>query len=111
MSASGSKFEDAAQARGRARAEESARRKALAPNDAAYLDAMSRGGAFAASAARAPVSLFAAGPDACRWPCGEPGEDFRFCGAARANDRVYCAAHAALAYRLPEPPPQQRRRR
>lgn len=35
----------------------------------------------------------------CCWPIGEPGTpSFRFCDAAAANGRPYCAQHAQLAY-------------
>jgi len=37
--------------------------------------------------------------DHCRWPLGDPqAEAFYFCGEPRDGGRVYCAAHAALAY-------------
>ncbi len=36
----------------------------------------------------------------CRWPYGDPsGDDFRLCGCAIQRG-AFCAAHAALAYRL-----------
>lgn len=36
----------------------------------------------------------------CQWPIGHPRETgFHFCGAAAAEDRPYCHAHCALAYR------------
>ncbi len=36
---------------------------------------------------------------ACCWPIGEPGTpSFRFCDAASAPGKPYCADHAALAY-------------
>jgi GcrA cell cycle regulator len=35
----------------------------------------------------------------CCWPIGEPGtRSFRFCDAASAAGKPYCAEHAALAY-------------
>jgi GcrA cell cycle regulator len=37
-------------------------------------------------------------PHACKWPIGDPKRpEFSFCG--RSTDGVYCAAHAALAFR------------
>jgi DNA-binding transcriptional regulator YdaS (Cro superfamily) len=37
-------------------------------------------------------------PEACRWPCGDPGRpDFHFCGDPVAK-RPYCERHRAMAY-------------
>lgn len=37
-------------------------------------------------------------PEACRWPCGDPGcPDFHFCGSPVAK-RPYCEHHRAMAY-------------
>jgi hypothetical protein len=37
-------------------------------------------------------------PEACRWPCGDPGHpDFHFCGSPVAK-RPYCEHHRAMAY-------------
>jgi hypothetical protein len=36
-------------------------------------------------------------PEACRWPCGDPGRpDFHFCGSPVAR-RPYCEHHRAMA--------------
>ena len=40
-------------------------------------------------------------PEACRWPCGDPGHpDFHFCGSPVAR-RPYCEHHRAMAYVAP----------
>jgi hypothetical protein len=37
-------------------------------------------------------------PEACRWPCGDPGHpDFHFCGSPVAK-KPYCGHHRAMAY-------------
>jgi GcrA cell cycle regulator len=42
--------------------------------------------------------VYALTPEACRWPCGDPGHpDFRFCGRPVAK-RPYCEQHRALGY-------------
>jgi DNA-binding transcriptional regulator YdaS (Cro superfamily) len=42
--------------------------------------------------------VYALTPEACRWPCGDPGHpDFRFCGRPVAK-RPYCEQHRAMAY-------------
>ena len=39
------------------------------------------------------------GPNQCRWPSGNPGdEDFKFCGATVQPTKPYCHAHCARAY-------------
>ena len=38
--------------------------------------------------------------DGCRWPVG-PDLPFRYCNEPVAGEKVYCAAHAAIAYREP----------
>ncbi len=38
--------------------------------------------------------------DGCRWPVG-PDLPFCYCNEAVTGDKVYCAAHAAIAYREP----------
>ena len=39
--------------------------------------------------------------DGCRWPVG-PDLPFRYCNEPVAGEKVYCAAHAAIAYREPQ---------
>jgi len=39
------------------------------------------------------------GPQMCRWPFGDPGDDdFHFCGRQVAPSKPYCAEHCAVAY-------------
>lgn len=39
------------------------------------------------------------GPQMCRWPFGDPGdEDFHFCGRQVAPSKPYCPEHCAVAY-------------
>lgn len=41
----------------------------------------------------------------CHWPIGHPRESgFHFCGAPAEQDRPYCAAHCAMAYRRSDSP-------
>lgn len=41
----------------------------------------------------------------CHWPIGHPRESgFHFCGAPAEQDRPYCAAHCAIAYRRSDHP-------
>ncbi|HEX2216814.1 MAG TPA: GcrA family cell cycle regulator [Xanthobacteraceae bacterium] len=48
-------------------------------------------------------SLLALTESACRWPLDDPGTaDFAFCGNDAVAGFSYCAAHARMAYRLPE---------
>jgi GcrA cell cycle regulator len=43
----------------------------------------------------------------CRWPVGDPASaDFFFCGAKPLQDKPYCAAHCARAYRPAKKKPQ-----
>lgn len=50
-----------------------------------------------------PVVLFDLKPHHCRWPLGDPKiETFRFCGAPRDGEHVYCAAHRLAALRPKE---------
>lgn len=55
----------------------------------------------------ARVSLQDADENACRWPCAEPDAASRhelfFCGAPKARGLVYCYAHAARAFAMPQP--------
>jgi GcrA cell cycle regulator len=44
------------------------------------------------------VSLFDVEPHQCRWPLGEAGKDFRFCGAG-IELGSYCGRHARVALR------------
>lgn len=46
------------------------------------------------------VTLIELQHDACRWPYGDARDldTFRYCGAAAASGRPYCAGHTALAY-------------
>jgi hypothetical protein len=45
--------------------------------------------------------ICALAPEACRWPCGDPGHpDFYFCSGLVAQ-RPYCGRHRALAYVTP----------
>jgi hypothetical protein len=41
-------------------------------------------------------------PGVCRWPCGDLGPDFRFCGDP-VVEPPYCAHHRTLAYLAPRP--------
>src|SRR5262249_5355373 len=63
--------------------------------------------ARARAAARADPGLttaekvYALAPEACRWPCGDPGHpDFHFCGDPVAK-RPYCEHHRTMAYMTP----------
>lgn len=39
------------------------------------------------------------GPQMCRWPFGDPGDDdFHFCGRQVAAGKPYCAEHCSVAY-------------
>lgn len=39
------------------------------------------------------------GPQMCRWPFGDPGDDdFHFCGRQVAPGKPYCAEHCSVAY-------------
>jgi GcrA cell cycle regulator len=43
-------------------------------------------------------AVYALAPEACRWPCGDPGHpDFHFCGGPVAKG-PYCEHHRAMAY-------------
>src|SRR5712691_1070781 len=45
-------------------------------------------------------SLLELSSGTCRWPVGDPGNpDFFFCGAEPFENKPYCAAHCARAYR------------
>ncbi|MBL8576356.1 MAG: hypothetical protein JNK47_03955 [Mesorhizobium sp.] len=40
----------------------------------------------------------------CHWPVGDPrDDDFSYCGAATREGSRYCAHHAAIAFRKPDP--------
>jgi len=56
---------------------------------------------FADSDLTTAEKVIALAPEACRWPCGDPGHpDFHFCGDPVAK-RPYCERHRALAYMTP----------
>jgi hypothetical protein len=60
------------------------------------------------SSARHILSLFRSGDaspfKSCQWPFGDPStKEFHFCGEKSAEGFSYCAKHAAMAYREPEP--------
>ncbi len=39
------------------------------------------------------------GPQMCRWPYGDPGDDdFQFCGKTAVPGKPYCEEHCAVAY-------------
>ena len=46
--------------------------------------------------------VLALAPGVCRWPCGDLGPDFRFCGDP-VVEPPYCAHHRTLAYLAPRP--------
>ena len=49
-------------------------------------------------------TLLTLGPRDCRWPVGDPqAEGFFFCGAEKAGDESYCAAHCHRALQPPAP--------
>lgn len=51
------------------------------------------------------VDILGLGPAMCRWPLGDPKQDyenFRYCGADAPN-QPYCAAHTGMAYAIPYP--------
>lgn len=60
-------------------------------------------GAWAPLPGSSPVLLHLLEPGGCRWPTGADSP-FLFCALPVHGEGVYCADHAAVAYR--EPPPQ-----
>lgn len=56
-----------------------------------------KAGAWTPLAGSAPKPLHDLEQHDCRWPLGDV--PFSFCGELAAAGRVYCAAHAALAYK------------
>lgn len=54
-----------------------------------------------------PKPLVDLGNNDCKWPIGTDSPH-SFCGQPAAPDKVYCAAHAAIAYR---PRPEEQRKK
>jgi hypothetical protein len=58
--------------------------------------------ALANSSLTVAEKVLALAPGVCRWPCGDLGPDFRFCGDP-VVEPPYCAHHRTLAYLAPRP--------
>ena len=61
-----------------------------------------RTAALANSSLAVAEKVLALAPGVCRWPCGDLGPDFRFCGDP-VVEPPYCAHHRTLAYLAPRP--------
>lgn len=66
--------------------------------------APARGDVWLALPGSSPVAVAEHRENCCRWPVGLD-LPFLFCNEAVADGKVYCTAHAAVAYR--EPPPRK----
>jgi GcrA cell cycle regulator len=54
------------------------------------------------------LSLLQLTEDSCHWPVGDPDKPgFFFCGGNADGHSPYCAAHTAIAYRVPPRPARQ----
>jgi GcrA cell cycle regulator len=99
----------------RAIAERKKRPKAAAPAKVHYLDATQELTDLPADQSASAVTLLELEPHHCRWPLGDPlTPQFRFCGAKKFGEQVYCGRHCRLSYqpyqRRADTPEQKQRR-
>jgi hypothetical protein len=73
------------------------------PSEESLPPVPARGDVWVELAGSSPIAI-ADHHDGCRWPVG-PDLPFNYCNEAVTGEKVYCAAHAAIAYR--EPPPRK----